>query len=870
MKKEMLINVLQPEECRIAIVEDGTLEELYVERTSQESYVGNIYKGRIVNIEPSIQAAFVDFGIGRNGFLHVSDVDPAYYRHLDQGRSDRRGDRRDRGNGRGRGRRDYRRPVEPLPPDPVYTPPEPVMEAPSVEPPAPLPPQSDPASVWGAALEILGLEAPAAPLPPPSTSSELPTAKSVESEVTPFEEHATVVSPEKTSASSLPSSEESIAEVPDLSTSVRQAGDDEGRRGRGRDRGRQRGRGGNRRRGRNDESESVAESVTEPHGEHPSAPVVDEKPPVMESAPRVTSKPEPIPFGAGILEPEPLPRVHAHLPHTEEPELLPEEVSTPFVDPFVGVDAEPVMENGIAPEALEDVVEEAIAFPENGDVEPLDGEVIEDDLLEEEMPEAEDFDLEMDLEDGEVPQPRIRSRERRGGRSDRGDRGGPRRRGGGRPGFGRPGFGRPKPLIQDIFKRGQEVIVQVIKEGIGTKGPTLSTYISIAGRYLVLMPGLNRIGVSRKIQDDEARIRLREILTDLKPPQGLGFIIRTAGIDRNKKELQNDLAYLLRLWQVMVRRIRKLKSPAEIYQESDMITRTIRDVFTSDIDTIWVDEPNAFAHAEEFLQIVMPRYAQRIKHYDQKEPVFHKYHIEDEITRIQQKKMPLPMGGSIVIEQTEALVAIDVNSGNFRADNNAEETAYQMNLQAAKEIARQLRLRDLGGVIVNDFIDMRDEKHKRGVERALRDALKRDRARTKILRISQFGLIEMTRQRIRPSLKRSVYQECPMCAGNGQVKTVESMSIEVMRLLQLAAHRDGVQRIQVRVHQEVAHYLLNRKRRDMLHLEETGQMQVSVIGSLGVAPEFMEIQCYDRNGNELKLPGQEPPRMPERYVRGRR
>src|ERR671923_175816 len=200
--------------------------------------------------------------------------------------------------------------------------------------------------------------------------------------------------------------------------------------------------------------------------------------------------------------------------------------------------------------------------------------------------------------------------------------------------------GPPKPLIQDIFRKGQEVLVQVIKEGIGTKGPTLSTYISIAGRYLVLMPGLSRIGVSRKIIDEEQRRRLREIFHELQPPKGLGFIIRTAGLDRNKKELQSDLAYLSRLWQVVVRRIRKLKAPAEIYQESDMITRTIRDTFTSDIDTIWVDESTAFEHAQEFLQIVMPRYAGRIKHYEGKEPLFYKYGIEEEIARIQQRHVP--------------------------------------------------------------------------------------------------------------------------------------------------------------------------------------------------------------------------------------
>jgi ribonuclease E len=418
---------------------------------------------------------------------------------------------------------------------------------------------------------------------------------------------------------------------------------------------------------------------------------------------------------------------------------------------------------------------------------------------------------------------------------------------------GRPGVGRPKPLIQEIFKRGQEVLVQVIKEGIGTKGPTLSTYISIAGRYLVLMPGLNRIGVSRKIADDDARLRLREIFHELQPPKGLGFIIRTAGIDKTKKELQRDLAYLSRLWQVVVGRIRKLKAPAEIYQESDMITRTIRDTFTSDIDTIWVDEPTSFEHAQEFLQIVMPRYAGRIKHYTGSEPLFHKYGIEEEIARIQQRHVPLPNGGSVVIDQTEALVAIDVNSGNFRADNNAEETAYQMNLLAAKEIARQLRLRDLGGVIVNDFIDMREEKHRRDVERAMRDAVKRDRARTKVLKISQFGIIEMTRQRIRPSLKRSVYQDCPHCHGTGQVKTCESMSIDVMRMLQLAAHRKDILRIEARVHEDVANYLLNKKRKEITLLEESGNLQVIIGAMLGVSPETLEFVYYDTNNTPHKF-----------------
>ncbi len=522
MKKEMLINVSQPEECRIAIVEDGKLEELYIERASQDNYVGNIYKGRVVNLEPSIQAAFVDFGVGRNGFLHISDVEPQYFRQA-----------------------------------------------------------------------------------------------------------------------------------------------------------------------------------------------------------------------------------------------------------------------GIDPDEL--AAQEANA--DNG-----------------------------------------------------------RRR---RPRGSRP---RIKPPIQDVFRRGDEVVVQVIKEGIGTKGPTLSTYISIPGRYLVLMPALGRVGVSRKIEDEDDRRRLREVMLELNPPKGLGFIVRTAGQGRTRKELSRDLAYLLRLWKVIVRRIRKQEAPVDIYEESDMIIRTIRDIFTSDVDAIYIDQEEAYERAKEFLQLVMPRYVGRLQRYEGKEPLFHRYKLESEIAQIHRREVPLEAGGSIVIDPTEALVAIDVNSGNFRTDDSAEETAYQLNLAAAKEIARQLRLRDLGGVIVNDFIDMRKEKHRRGVERALREAMRRDRARTKILRTSPFGLIEMTRQRIRPSLKRSVYTDCPCCNGRGLVKTAESMAIEVIRMLMLAGQQPKIARVTVRVCDEVASYLNNRKRKELSRLEEEGNMTIQILGSDGLYPEHLELDARDEEGREVRLP----------------
>jgi ribonuclease E len=750
----MLINVLQPEECRIAIVEDGVLEELYVERSSQESYVGNIYKGRIVNIEPSIQAAFVDFGIGRNGFLHVSDVDPAYYRHLaprdDRGRRDRRGDdrgREDRGReGRGRddrGRRDRDR-----------------AERPRREPPA--------APTWTAER----IEA------APPAEGERPFGAGIFDDEPPAREE---VSPNVSEAESAPAEETVGEEAP----------------------AKRKRRGRRRRRGEPDGSDMAG--TAEPASEEAALPPADEdRPPRLDEAERRTEDDDP--SFAGSLDPSGGGGDYAES----------DEAGAAY--DVIAAEVE-VEESGGEPAAEED----------EDHTEPA-AEHDEDDL----------FDAEGD-ESGS---------DRRGRRD--------RRHGFRKKRLGRDGDGRPKPLIQDIFKRGQEVLVQVIKEGIGTKGPTLSTYISIAGRYLVLMPGLKRIGVSRKIADDEKRRHLKDILNELHPPEGIGFIIRTAGVDRNKKELQNDLAYLLRIWEVVARRVKKQKAPSAVYQESDIITRTIRDTFTSDIDTVWVDEPQAFAHAQEFLQAVMPRYASRLKLYSSSEPLFYKYKIEEEIARIQQRKVPLPHGGSIIIEPTEALVAIDVNSGSFRADNNAEETAYQMNLHAAREIARQLRLRDLGGVIINDFIDMRDDKHRRAVEKALRDAVKRDRARTKVLRISQFGIIEMTRQRIRPSLKKSVYQDCPHCLGTGHVKTVESMSIDVMRMLQLAAHKEPVCRCQVKVHAAVADYLLNRKRREIGHLEESGNLQVTMTGLPGVPPETLELVCFDKHNNEVKLLPPEP------------
>ena len=867
MKKEMLINVLQPEECRIAIVEDGVLEELYVERASQESYVGNIYKGRIVNIEPSIQAAFVDFGIGRNGFLHVSDVAPAYYKHLLSkddlaeyeaelereftGGSERetRSEDGNRSRGRGRGRDSGERPQREIK---TWLP---------ESPPARTDELLDAGDFGAGLIESPGSESAVSPeaeefAPAPTDEFPVEALESVEPEPAEFPVepvHAAAGLVEEVLADEDVGDFGSGLEIEDPVEVVEEPAEpeappaEEGKTRRSRAR---KPKGAGRPR-KSRKTEEAAPAAEEPGATGETPP--DDKPRYMDSAERRTS-PDDEPEIAPFFE--------------ESAGFDPNAPNDRFVEGSEAEAEEPVARFGADdPESAEDSEEEAreIAQEEDQFGEPL---------VAEERPERSSGRGRGGRDRGRGGDRGGRDRDRgeRGDRSgsrggDRGGRGGDRggRSPGGRSQGGRTGprdRGLPRFPIQEIFKRGQEVIVQVIKEGIGTKGPTLSTYVSIAGRYLVLMPSLNRVGVSRKIEDHEARRRLRDIMATLNPPKGVGFIVRTAAVDRDAKELQTDLAYLLRLWQVVVRRIKRMPSPVEIFRESDMITRTIRDIFSPDIDTIWVDETNAFAHASEFLQVVMPQFAGRIRYFSETEPLFHKYGIENEIAKINQKRLDLPQGGSIIIEQTEALVAIDVNSGNFRAENDAEETAYRMNLLAAREIARQLRLRDLGGVIVNDFIDMRREDHRRNVEQALRDALRRDRARTKILRISQFGIIEMTRQRIQPSLKKRIFNECPHCRATGYVKTSETLSIDVMRMLQLAAHRAPVvQSIQIHVQTDVAHYLLNKKRKEISALETQAKMEILITGVAGVSPDTMDMKCFDQNGNEVRLIPVAAPRL---------
>ena len=421
---------------------------------------------------------------------------------------------------------------------------------------------------------------------------------------------------------------------------------------------------------------------------------------------------------------------------------------------------------------------------------------------------------------------------------------------------------RERPPIQECLRRGQEVVVQMTKEGIGTKGPTLTTYLSIPGRLLVMMPGMSRLGVSRKIEDDEARGKAREILAELNPPGEMGFIVRTAGLDRPRKDLQRDMNYLLRLWQQTKHRIKTCRAPAEIYQESDLVIRTLRDVYNSDVDRIVCDNEEVAKRVQEFLGVAMPKAKNHVELYSGQEGLFHDAGLESEIEKIYARRVELPSGGSLVIDQAEALVAIDVNSGRFREHSDAETTATKINIMAAKEIARQLRLRDLGGVIVMDFIDMREEKNRRSVEKALREAIKIDRAKTKLTRISAFGIVEMTRQRIRPSLQRAVYRTCQHCDGSGLIKTEESVALTVMRNLQRATAQADVARVEVRVTPSVAHHLANHERRQIAGLEEQTAKTVVIQADPDLLAQEVKFTCTSSRGTPVAWQAEPAGRQP--------
>jgi ribonuclease E len=407
-----------------------------------------------------------------------------------------------------------------------------------------------------------------------------------------------------------------------------------------------------------------------------------------------------------------------------------------------------------------------------------------------------------------------------------------------------------RPRINDLLRRGQEILVQIVKEERGTKGAALTTYLSLPGRFMVLMPDSDTKGISRKIEQESQRKKLKQTMDSLNMPENMGYIVRTAGVDQKKADLKRDVDYLLRLHDQIQTLSKQVKAPTLIYKESNLVIRSIRDYFSDEIDEVLVDAPKVAEEARVFFQEVMPEYARLVKLHQERRPIFARYQIEEQIETINKNKVMLPSGGSIVIDTTEALVAIDVNSGKMASEQGVEATAYKTNLEAATEIARQLRLRDLGGLVVIDFIDMRDRKHIREVEKRLKQAMKADKARVTIGRLSQFGLLEMSRQRIKSALAAATFQPCPHCEGTGRIKTVEAQALGFLRRIHAGLAKGNIGRVELQVGLDVASYLLNTKREELLRIEQNNE----VIIHIKACPEFLaeqgEVEFLKREKNE--------------------
>ncbi len=397
-----------------------------------------------------------------------------------------------------------------------------------------------------------------------------------------------------------------------------------------------------------------------------------------------------------------------------------------------------------------------------------------------------------------------------------------------------------RPAIKDLIKEGQEIIVQIEKEERGNKGAALTTYISLAGTYLVLMPNNPKAGgISRRIEG-ETRSDLREVMASLEIPDSMGLIVRTAGCGKNAEELQWDLNYLLQLWEAIERSSTEQKAPFLVFQESNVIIRALRDHLRGNIDEILIDNEESFKQVQDFLKEVMPHFLPKAKLYEDAVPLFSRYQIESQIEVAYCREVSLPSGGSLVIDHTEALTSVDINSARATKGSDIEETALNTNLEACDEIARQLRLRDLGGLFVIDFIDMLSNKNQRTVENHLRDALKIDRARIQTSRISRFGLLEMSRQRMRPSLGDSTQLPCPRCKGQGTIRNVESVALSVLRILEEEAMKKGTEKVIAHLPIECATFLLNEKRHAIEQIEARLKVGIIILPS-----KHLETPAYD-------------------------
>ncbi|MFC1495457.1 ribonuclease E/G [Thermodesulfobacteriota bacterium] len=408
---------------------------------------------------------------------------------------------------------------------------------------------------------------------------------------------------------------------------------------------------------------------------------------------------------------------------------------------------------------------------------------------------------------------------------------------------------RPHPPIEKVIKKGQELLVEVLKEMPGRKGAHLSTYLSFAGRYIVLTPGRTINGVSRKIESEDERQRLKSIMNKMKFPEGVGYIIRTVAAGQNKRELSKDLNRLLRLWKTIKKGVVKIPPYTLVHKEQDLCLRTLRDYYNSEVSEVIVDDRKTYSKIKEYMKIISPRDSRKVKPYKEKRPIFDKYGIEDQIESIYLNQVKLKSGGSIVFGITEALISIDVNSGRTKSGKDVETMAFNTNLEAAVEAARQLRMRDLGGLIVIDFIDMRDKKHIRTIEKTLREELKKDRAKTDISSISKFGLLELSRQRLSPSLESKTYQTCEHCKGRGMVIAPGAAAVSFLRRIQKGVLKGKISGVVASLPYEVAEYIQNKKRNELVALEKRYGIEIDIKSDHSLPPGGGDLEFVKADSN---------------------
>ena len=705
MANKMLIDAAHPEETRVVVLRGSRVEEFDFESAHRKQLRGNIYLAKVTRVEPSLQAAFVDYGGNRHGFLAFSEIHPDYYQIpvadrqalIDEDQRAQRAadDEIDRRSRRHRGH-----------------------------------PRHSASHRHDKVVR--------------SELAEAPDGDSVAVEQ--------VAAPDET-AEPIDETAARLAEQRDLSAAAAGAAD---------------------------------EATVSPK---PPSAAETAQPLPSEAAPSNAEPGEPYPSTAeataeamseSMSESEP----DMSAPRTSAPDTAPFEDET---DAALNTAGEGSDQGSVARQGADDG-----DGAENGDAENGDNgeEVVESvggaDALEEVPDRA----------------PRYRRQYK----------------------------------IQEVIKRRQVMLVQVVKEERGTKGAALTTYLSLAGRYSVLMPNTARGGgISRKITGAEDRSRLKEIAQELEVPEGMGVILRTAGASRTKTEIKRDFEYLLRLWETVRDLTLKSTAPKLVYEEGSLVKRSIRDLYSKDIDEVIVAGPEAYQEAKDFMRMLMPSHAKNVKLYSETQPLLSRYGVENQLDAMFSPVVQLRSGGYIVLNQAEALVAIDVNSGRATREHHIEDTALKTNLEAADEIARQLRLRDLAGLIVIDFIDMEENRNNRAVERRLKECLKQDRARIQVGRMSHFGLLEMSRQRIRASVLESSTEKCPYCGGSGHVRSVSSLALQVLRALEEQLMRSATHNLIARTRPDVALYVLNQKRAHLRALEERFAITITIMSDETVA-----------------------------------